>query len=352
MRLFLSLLILGFAQDVQAQGLRSDAFGFYTREDDIRENWSGERTICDGSQCTSKFLKNKNTYVINGFFGQKSLLAGKDNAMSLGLFQDEFGNLVRNSQANASFDDNAISKKFEVKDGLGFAAYQANQIARLYNTSIFSDQTQSGREIYRIIPDTTSIKPNLIQATTNTSQGMVTKIETNPLFDQYSNQAPIGMLSTIIIEDEKNRYTYTPITTKSGVATEMINTTTMRGTYRYKIYTPHQSSDEGKIIVKSKTLTIVQSLDAVLESETQILDTNFHGIMTNLNHLVQDGVLFQITAKQSNGKKSTIESWSLNGNIEARFALYEKAFPVQLTLKSEFGNLSYFISSDQVSDAP
>lgn len=348
MRIVSPNLALIFCLSSQAETLTSDAFGMFQGRDDERSQWAGEHRICDAQGCKSSSLANAELHNIAEFFGEKSLTVGSGIGMSLGLFHDVNGNLIRDGIAQAWVEEGDQNQTINVKDGVATGTFTVGTNAGLHIASITSDGKQSVRQTFRTVPDLSSVELGIETTGEDARAGDVFRFTTKPLTDQYGNPAPIGFMTWLLMKNEQGEHAFFPMISQYKNATDMINTTSMRGDYRYQLFSSYQSSDTYTLTVVPRRLTSIQDIEVDLELSTNVMFTQIHGLTTDQNHLVEDATQIEVTVHEANGLQSTYQLWSLDGNVEGRFAIHPGAFPVKLTINSDLGNLEREISESDV----
>lgn len=333
---------------MHATEITADAFGVFRGEDLSRSLWSGYSETCVDSKCTSQMQSSDDINKIEQFFGQKSLRVNKDVAMSVGVFEDQYGNLIERGQAQLHADEGEKYPPMQVKNGVSSIMISTNEKAALGFTSIATSDNQTTQQLYRKIPDIPSTIPRLEPQSEAVDQGTILLLKSAPILDQFGNEAPLGLYLTSLLRSSTGRYSWIPIVLQNQAASEKVSTSALIGNYSATLSLGSRVSNTERYFVGPEKIEAASFKKITYDASTEVISFEIASILTEHGHLVQDAAPIWLSLNEANGRTSKIRAWTIDGGTKGIFPLDAEAFPISLKLTSDFGELNYSFGKEDV----
>ena len=319
----------------------SDAFGLFDHHTQPeRLNWAGVQHSGPEKRMQRPLAPTD----LQILMFEKSMVAGRGQAMAVALGTDIFGNLMGDGLETAfTLTSQSHMESAYSHQGLSYVIISANRAAGLYSASAHipaqpqhSVSLQSERQIYRITADLAGID----LALNNPKLGHIqTILQSTPLKDPYGNQAANGLgLAFGLHNQQSGAYSLIPAVSVNGVGTVRLPRTLLANQQTVQLLTGLKQT--GGLDLTSPLPALHPSIPLATEYDADLglLHLVWGPIQTDQNHLAPDGLAVEIELATDLFDPSIYQAWVETGYVHASLFLWEEDFPARVTLDSPFGH--------------
>ena len=344
-----ALLIFSSLGNLWAQEWQTDAFGVYSGPDDTRENWSGLRAVCEsGLSCNYTYRSAGEVAEIELFLGQKSSFAGQDQIMSLAVIHDAFGNSVQDDVVvTFSFQNGKLTLDTTSKLGRADVRVTAPIEAGVFGGSARANDTYSAIEFYRIVPNIATIAVDFPDENWRLEEGRFFKFESLPALDAYGNEVPLGIMGTLIMEDQEEVFVQVPTVSAGEAFFADIYVPRLTGTAYGKVQLGRYVQSKTELEVVPIALSPNVDLIGLGVFESGLIAIELGNIGTTSGRLIPDGTKFELSIERDGKKRSLGHVFTLDGKVHGFYALGTAPFPIVLTGESVYGSFQITVTGDE-----
>lgn len=319
----------------------SDAYGLFLPSDMERAKWSGLQRQCSlvTNHCEKREVSPAPIERVDFFLGEKSIIVGEEESMALAILKDALGNLLQSGMTRFHIGSLEETPLGAVSKGVAHHIFQASERAGIYEGSAEFGPRQSRRLLYRQIPDIASIALAPEETRIRTIEGSRYDLATAPLLDRYNNPPPPGLYAQAIFLDDEDRVYIQPLIAGERAARIKGYSIGMSGEHSGVFALGRRESPPFSLFVTPLRLRPGLNIIAHWDESSQTILIDAQNIRTDQGALVSDATPFTMEISEQNGKKRARNLWSLDGALKERFGLGENAFPLKLSITSEYGSL-------------
>ena len=334
--------LLGFAAPVLAQDLKADAWGLADPADLDRAAWAGARIAAAGESATVTPLFANDILL---FVGQKSLVAGQDTGQAAALVLDRNGNLVMDGTTVQITLDN---RKFPttVVNGIADHLFESTRAGH-YHAGAATQQMQSNRAEYDIIPDLLSVVPTLVP---DDGQAMVEAFhdfESQPLKDRYGNLLLGGTSTNFRLVAQNGSISVLPGQVVNGAGTTRL----LARDIGLQDALSGQFSAMVGVTVSQPAPYVIMPVQASAPLDFQLTPVDDLGLvrmvagpfLSDAGYYLNDGAPVVATARLSDGSSLVQDAWVQDGRVVIDWLMPKDTSLTTISVESPLGRANHTV---------